>query len=156
MSEQNELDPFLTPDETQTLTRISTADAPYNQRAQALLALHQGQTLDEAAELTGLRTKQVAYWHNRYQKTRLAVFPAELLVEPAPTAAEVLPEAEVKETPTAVSPEDKKKKSKEGKAKKEKKDKKGKKAGKDKKKNKKEKKGDKDKKKNKKAKPKKE
>lgn len=154
MSEQSEVNPFLTPDEIQTLTRISTADAPYNQRAQALLALHQGQTVDEAATLTGLRPKQAAYWLNRYQKTRLAVFPAELLVEPEPTVAETVPEAAAMAAPASATAQIKEKKGKEGKTKKEKKDKKTKKADKDKKKGKKEKKaGKKKKKKDKKAKP---
>ena len=164
MSEQKEFDSMMTEEEILVMKHITTAEAPYSQRAQALLALNEGKTQEEAAEASGLRHTQVKYWAIRYRKNHLAVFPDELTAIEAEVIEKTEPEEAVKiveavkveevVVETAVPPKtsapatkkDKKKSKKEIKA--DKKKKKGKKAKKGKKKtgnNKKKKKGKKEK-----------
>lgn len=81
MSEQKEFEPMMTEEEILVVTHITSAEAPYSQRAQALLAINHGKTADEAGEASGLRATQVKYWVSRYRKSGLAIFPEELLVE---------------------------------------------------------------------------
>jgi hypothetical protein len=61
MSEQPKFEPLLSDKETLIITRITQADAPYNQRAQALLAINSGKSEEEAGEAAGLRATQVKY-----------------------------------------------------------------------------------------------
>lgn len=100
MSEQQKFEPILNDEETLIITRITQADAPYNQRAQALLAINAGKSEEEAGEATGLRPTQVKYWVSRYRKSGLEVFPDALLVEAK--EAVVVVEEMVEEEKTAV------------------------------------------------------
>jgi len=81
MSEQKEFDTMMTEEDILVITRISNAEAPHSQRAQALLAVDAGKTQEEAAEASGLRATQVKYWVARYRKSGLAIFPEALMVE---------------------------------------------------------------------------
>ncbi|MBE2221501.1 MAG: helix-turn-helix domain-containing protein, partial [Anaerolineae bacterium] len=95
MSEKNDFELTMPQKDVQVISRITTkADAPYNQRALAILAINEGKTAAAAAESTGLRPTQVSYWVTRYQKSGLAIFPQDLLAE----------EVDVVEMETAVSP----------------------------------------------------
>ena len=97
MSEQKDFKPMMSEEDVLIITRITQADAPYNQRAQALLAINQGKTDEEAAEASGLRATQVKYWVTHYGKSGVAIFPEELLAD------EVVEVVEVVEIETAVS-----------------------------------------------------
>ncbi len=88
MSEQNKVSPLLTTEAQLTLNRISQRETPYSQRAQALLALNEGKTDEEASAFSGLRPTQVRYWFRRYGKTGLAIFPADLLAAEGETPSE--------------------------------------------------------------------
>jgi hypothetical protein len=81
MSEQKEVASLMTEQDALTVARMTDADAPHNQRAQALLAIHEGKTEEEAAQASGLRPTQVKYWVTRYGKSGLAIFPEDLLGE---------------------------------------------------------------------------
>lgn len=98
MSEQKEFEPILTEEEILIMQRFTFAIAPHNQRAQALLALNEGKTPEEAGDVAGLRSTQVSYWLNRYKKAGLAIFPEALLAE-----ANEVGEVEVDVVETAVS-----------------------------------------------------
>jgi outer membrane biosynthesis protein TonB len=97
MSEQNEFESMMTKEETRIIERLTSSDVPYNQRAQALLALSEGKTEDEAAAHSGLRLTQVKYWASRFPKSRLALFPDDLLAEVETIEMEEIEEA-VEET----------------------------------------------------------
>ena len=66
---------LLTPEEREICGRVATTDAPYSQRALALMALDQGVTQAEAAQLSGLTTGQVRYWRDSFRQKRLGIFP---------------------------------------------------------------------------------
>jgi hypothetical protein len=70
--DKNEL---VTAQEQTVLEQIARGDAPYSQRAMALLALNDGSTQDQAAEKTGLSAGQVKYWAAKFRKQRLDIFP---------------------------------------------------------------------------------
>jgi hypothetical protein len=61
--------------------RASKTVEPHNQRAKALLAVHDGASHEEAAKVSGLRTLQVSYWVRRFTNTGLDCFPEELLAK---------------------------------------------------------------------------
>jgi hypothetical protein len=150
MSDQKGNEMMMPKEDVMIITRLTNAETPYSQRAQALLAINEGKTQEDAAEAAGLRSTQVKYWVTRYLKSGLTIFPENLLT----VEIDVEEPDEVKElvTETAVSPqestseqapssqkeEEKKKKEKSGKkdksakdAKKSKKDKKSRKKKKD-------------------------
>jgi transposase-like protein len=69
---------LLTADERAICGRVATGDAPHSQRALALMALDQGVTQAEAAELSGLSTGQVRYWRDKYREKGLGIFPKDV------------------------------------------------------------------------------
>ena len=77
---------------------ISKAAKPYSQRALALLELNKGCSLEEAAEISGLRVTQVKYWQRVYKTSGLDAFPADLLED----------ETELEDIAKALKAEDKK------------------------------------------------
>ena len=97
MVAQQSVEIFVTADESLVLEAIAQAEAPYSQRAQALLAVDAGSTIEQAARVANLKVTQVRYWIGRFRNGRLAVFPDWLIEEM---------EASIK----AVSPKPKKKK----------------------------------------------
>ena len=66
---------LLTPEEREICGRVATTDAPHSQRALALMALDQGVTQAEAAQLSGLTAGQVRYWRDSFRQKRLGIFP---------------------------------------------------------------------------------
>ncbi len=95
---------FLTTDERSALEVIATGDAPWNQRAKALLALDDGETDEHSAELAGLRVTQVRYWASRFERAGLEAFPDQLIQDSTEEAAEGVT-ALSEPAPTAVIPE---------------------------------------------------
>jgi hypothetical protein len=86
---------LLSPENEKFCTKIATGDPPWSQRAQMLLAINGGTSEAEASERSGLRTTQVRYWLNKYQKMGMAIFPTDMLQgidEPATIAAESRPD----------------------------------------------------------------
>ncbi len=72
----------LTAEERAGLLRIVSAEPPHSQRAQALLAVSEGEDLEGAGAIAGLSANQVRYWLGRFGTRRLSVFPEELLADP--------------------------------------------------------------------------
>ncbi len=64
--------------------RLAAGEPPHSQRAQVLLALDQGETQKDAAQLAGLSPGQVRYWLGKFRHNRMAIFPQDLLVEVQP------------------------------------------------------------------------
>jgi hypothetical protein len=73
---------LLTPEERDACQLASSGEAPYSQRANALLALDQGATQAQAAENAGLTLGQVRYWLGRFREDRLAIFPDPVKSDP--------------------------------------------------------------------------
>jgi hypothetical protein len=65
--------------------RLATGEPPHSQRAQVLLALDQGETQKDAAQLAGLSPGQVRYWLGKFRQDRMAIFPEDVLVVLQPT-----------------------------------------------------------------------
>lgn len=147
MENQPEKQLYLTSEERTACEQIATSQAPYSQRAQAILALADGASQAEAAQQSGLTENQVRYWLGRFRSKRLDIFPErvrsdkqEAVQSPPVPTVDSLPEpepetvatvavlvAEAAETPMAATSNkssDKKKKSSGKKGKKGKKDKK--------------------------------
>ncbi|UCH59889.1 MAG: helix-turn-helix domain-containing protein, partial [Anaerolineales bacterium] len=57
---------LLKPNESILIQAIKSADPPHSQRALALLALDEGLSLAESAQRSGLTTRQVRYWRDRF------------------------------------------------------------------------------------------
>jgi hypothetical protein len=66
---------LLTPEEKDACKQIVMGEAPYRQRAQALLAIDAGFTQPEAARKSGLTKGQVRYWLEKFRRIRLDIFP---------------------------------------------------------------------------------
>jgi hypothetical protein len=81
MSEQNDFQTLIDEKDIPLVKIVAKAAKPYSQRAQAVLELHKGRSVEDAAEISGLRVTQVRYWQRRYRKSGLDVFPEDLLVE---------------------------------------------------------------------------
>ena len=112
---------LLSPEERGVCRQLAAGEAPWSQRAQALLALDEGATQAGAGGQAGLTQGQVSYWLRRYREDGLSIFPES-------EAAEAM---EMKAAGAAEKPKKKKKKPKTKKTKKVKgKKKKTKKAGK--------------------------
>ena len=106
MSGEREYELFITEEESQVLEALVSSDVPFSQRAQALLAIDAGSSVDQAALVSGLRVTQVKYWIGVFSNSRLAVFPDALLVD-------IEEELRVEELQkTSEEPEKKKKKDK--------------------------------------------
>ena len=70
---------LMNADEKLIFVQLAAGEAPTSQRAQALLALDAGATVEAAAEQSGLTSNQVIYWRGRFGTRRLAVFPDDLV-----------------------------------------------------------------------------
>ena len=70
---------LLSSEERAILSEITAQEPPFSQRAQALLALDEGATQSAAGHQSGLSIGQVRYWLGKFRKSRLSVFPEELL-----------------------------------------------------------------------------
>jgi len=82
---------LLSPEEERICSKLAAGDPPWNQRAHALLVINDGASDIVASERSGLRTTQVRYWLNKYQKMGMAIFPTDMLQGidvPAAIAAE--------------------------------------------------------------------
>jgi hypothetical protein len=98
-----------------------------------LLAINDGASEAVASEFSGLRTTQVRYWLNKYQKMGMAIFPTNMLQgidEAATIAAESTPDgsqqmvdeaSQDKKSKKAKKTKDKKKKDKQKRSKRSKK-----------------------------------
>ena len=100
---------LLSPEERVVFKQLAAGEAPWSQRAQALLALDEGATQAQAGNQAGLTQGQVRYWLGRYREDGLSIFP-----ESEQAKAMEMKAAEAAEKP-------KKKKKKKGKTKKTKK-----------------------------------
>lgn len=69
---------LLLPEERQACITLAKGHAPHSHRALALLALDQGVTQADAAELSGLTRGQVRYWRDKFNQQRLGIFPKDL------------------------------------------------------------------------------
>jgi hypothetical protein len=119
---------LLSPEERGVCKQLAAGEAPWSQRAQALLALDEGATQAQAGSQAGLSQGQVSYWLGRYRKDGLSIVPEAELSQTQPEPAqetEASPQAvgeaaaasEKNAAATAEKPK-KKKKKKKGKAKK--------------------------------------
>ena len=66
---------LLSPEARAACERIAAGDAPWSQRAQALLAVDEGATRAEAGQRAGLTQGQVKYWLGRFRLDQLSIFP---------------------------------------------------------------------------------
>ena len=81
MVAQQSIEIFVTAEESLVLEALAQAKAPYSQRAQALLAVDAGSTMEQAARVANLKVTQVRYWIGRFRNGRLGVFPDWLIDE---------------------------------------------------------------------------
>lgn len=81
MVEQQSMELFITETESLVLEAMAQTDAPHSQRAQALLAVDAGSTVEQAAQVANLKVTQVRYWIGRFRNGRLEVFPESLIDE---------------------------------------------------------------------------
>ena len=81
MVAQQSIEIFVTAEESLVLEALAQAEAPYSQRAQALLAVDAGSTMEQAARVANLKVTQVRYWIGRFRNGRLGVFPDWLIDE---------------------------------------------------------------------------
>ena len=86
---------LLISEERLACEHIAAGKAPWSQRAQALLALDEGQSEEVAAERSGLRVTQVSYWINAFRKQRTDIFPENILKDDKKVLA--VPNAEIPE-----------------------------------------------------------
>ncbi|MEJ2057216.1 MAG: helix-turn-helix domain-containing protein, partial [Desulfofustis sp.] len=75
MKEQRIIELFVSEEESSMLEKIAEGEAPFSQRAQAILAVDAGSNLEQAAAVAGLRVTQVRYWIGRFNNSRLNIFP---------------------------------------------------------------------------------
>ena len=111
---------LLSPEEKQICNQLAAGDPPWSQRAQVLLAINGGASETVAGERSGLRTTQVRYWLNKYQKLGRDIFPTDMLQgidESAILTAESTP-GEAQKTVKEVNKEEKTNKVKNAKDKK--------------------------------------
>jgi transposase-like protein len=66
---------LLSPEERAVCERVAAGEAPWSQRAQALLALDEGDTQVGAGGRAGLTHGQVRYWLDRFRQDGLSIFP---------------------------------------------------------------------------------
>lgn len=95
---------LLTPEERIECQRLTAGEDPYNQRAQALLALDEGTTQNATAQKAGLTKGQVRYWLGKFRKVGMTIFPeapAEPVPELIPKEAKAATESELVEQPLA-------------------------------------------------------
>jgi Mg-chelatase subunit ChlI len=80
---------LLSLQEREACVQITLTESPYNQRAQALLALDDGSTRADAAYRSGLSAGQVKYLLSRFREKRMAMFPEVLPEQKLPNLDEV-------------------------------------------------------------------
>ena len=99
MVEEKSIELFITEEESQVLEVLAQADVPHSQRAQAILAVDAGSTMEQAALVANLKLTQVRFWLGRFRNSRLSIFPEALIED---LAASMQPEekqlAEIKKT----------------------------------------------------------
>ena len=66
---------LLSPEARAACERIAAGEAPWSQRAQALLAVDEGATQAEAGQRVGLTQGQVKYWVGKFRRDQLGIFP---------------------------------------------------------------------------------
>ena len=66
---------LLSPEARAACQRIGAGEAPWSQRAQALLAVDEGATQAEAGQRAGLTPGQVEYWLGKFRRDQLSIFP---------------------------------------------------------------------------------
>ncbi len=79
MEEERSIELFVSEEESSILEKIALGEAPFSQRAQAILAADAGSNLEQAAGVSGLRETQVRFWLGRFRHARLTVFPEEMI-----------------------------------------------------------------------------
>jgi transposase-like protein len=124
---------LLSPEERGVCKQLAAGEAPWSQRAQALLALDEGATQAEAGSQAGLTQGQVRYWLGRFREDGLSIFPESEKAEATDMKAAGAAEKSKKKKKKKQKKTGKAKKGKKTKAKKKPKKKKTKKAGKSKK-----------------------
>ncbi len=112
MIEEKSIELFITEEESLMLEALAQSDIPHSQRAQAILAVDAGSTIEQAAQVANLKVTQVRFWLGRFRNSRLSVFPESLIEE-----METLLKVKQKRETTEGKPE-KKKKAKKSKVKK--------------------------------------
>ena len=81
MVEEQSIELFVTEAESLVLETLAQAEAPHSQRAQALLAVDAGSTIEQAAAVANLKVTQVRFWIGRFRNGRLTVFPESVIKE---------------------------------------------------------------------------
>lgn len=84
-------------EEQALLGQITAREAPYSQRARALLALIAGATQTEAGRQAGLTPGQVRYWLAKFRRDGMEIFPEELLNQAQPEIQVDAPEMQDRE-----------------------------------------------------------
>ena len=97
--ETKEHNKLLNPEERIVCEQIAGGEAPYSQRAQALLAIDEGATQAEAAQRAGLTGGQVKYWLGKFRKERLAIY-----ADALPEQAQLKQETILSQTPAEGKP----------------------------------------------------
>ena len=107
---------LLSPEERGVCKQLAAGEAPWSQRAQALMALDKGATQAEAGGRAGLTRTQARYWLGRYREDGLSIFPEAELSQTQPDPSQdtaASPQAVGEEAAaTAEKPKQKKKKKK--------------------------------------------
>ena len=96
MVEEKAYELFVTERESLVLEALVKSAVPFSQRAQALLAVDAGSTLEQASLVSGLRVAQIKYWLARFDSGRLSIFPESVLegIEAGLQSKNILPPAE--------------------------------------------------------------
>ncbi len=77
---QNTTD-LLNPQEYRLCEQLAAGSKPWSQRAQALLAINEGASETVASGRSQLRTTQVRFWLNKFNRVGMEIFPEDLLNE---------------------------------------------------------------------------
>lgn len=97
---------LLNQTQREAFEHLAKGEAPFSQRAKALLALDEGATQSEAGQIAGLTSGQVKYWLGKFRNEGLAIFPEVVRSQEEPeqmpdeTEAEVIvePKQKIKQT----------------------------------------------------------
>jgi hypothetical protein len=113
---------LLDPQQYSVCQHLALGKPPWSQRAKALLAISDGASETVAGELSKLRTTQVKFWLNKFNKGGMDIFPESLLKDADATSAKSTqnPSGEELPTPEMTGESKKSKKTKKSKGKKEK------------------------------------
>jgi hypothetical protein len=117
---------LLSDQEREAFKMVSTGNDLHSQRAIALLAIDDGATQAEAAQLSGLTAGQVKYWLGKFRQVRMEIFPEQVLQaempegEPAQKSKTKKSKGKKDKKKAKKKPKGKKKTNKKGKGKKKK------------------------------------